>query len=319
MKLFTRYLNSAAFFDTPDAPGKTPAEIEREKIKATVSVTKAEDQQEQEQEEENKEEEKDDDKEEDDENDDEKDGEKDPPANETDEQKQERIAAEKQARKDARIQKRIDKLVADANLTKQENERLKKQLEANPDNKLTEEEVQARAEKLAADMVKQRTSQEIQKQFEADCKVVQDAAMKSDKDFMTNINAAAEDVGPIPAIMIGILKDLDNENGGEVLAYLAKNVDDYEEVHGLSEGRMTAKLIRLSDKIKAEAEAAKAAKKKQRSNVPDPITPVNEGRDARSSTVLPSNPTKSREDMENFVRIRNEQTAARRKANGGLL
>ena len=68
----------------------------------------------------------------------------------------------------------------------------------------------------------------------------------------------------------------------------------------------------------AQAEAAKAAKKKQRSNVPDPITPVNEGRDARSSTVLPSNPTKSREDMENFVRIRNEQTAARRKANGGF-
>lgn len=338
MKLFTRYLNSAAYFEGNNDQGseqKTPAQIEREKIAAGVVTAQTDDEgdkdKDKEQEEDNND--KDDEEDEGDKEEDDKEGEgeKDPPANETEDQKKERLAAEKQSRAQSRMQRRIDRLTADNNLTKQENERLKKQLEANPEAKLTEEEVQARAEKLAADIVKNRTNAEIRKQFENDCDEVQGAAIKADKEFMNNINAAAQEVAPIPGLMIGVLKDLDNENGGEVLAYLAKNVDVYETMFRdgvtdqdgnmvpISEGRMTAKLIRISDKLKADAEAAKAAKKKERSKVPDPITPVNEGRDARSSTVLPANPTKSAEDMQKFVELRNQQVAARRKANGGLL
>jgi hypothetical protein len=113
--------------------------------------------------------------------------------------------------------------------------------------------------------------------------------------------------------MIGILVDLDNENGGKVLNYLTQNVDEYEDIYSLSEGRMTAKLIRLSDKIKAEDDKAKAGKKKEHSNVPPPVTPVNEGRDVRTANAIPANPTKN---MDDFVRIRNAQEAERRKQRG---
>jgi hypothetical protein len=308
-----RYLNSAATLDAENE-GKSAAQLQREAIAASVVTakeTETETQTEVETETETEVEEESEENEDEDEE-----GEK-PPANETEEQKTARLAQEKEQakeqRKQDRIQKRIDKLVAERDLTRTENEELKKQLAAKAVDGLTEEEVNARAKKIAEDIVNERRTADTQKQFEKDCDILQKEAVKVNKKFNDDVNLMAQEVAPIPAIMIGILVDLDNENGGKVLNYLTQNVDEYEDIYSLSEGRMTAKLIRLSDKIKAEEDKAKAKNKKEHSNVPPPVTPVNEGRDVRTANVLPNNPTKN---MEDFVRIRNAQEAERRKQRG---
>jgi hypothetical protein len=314
-----RYLNSSAAFDAENE-GKSAAQLQREAIAATMKVAEPEDEVKEEEKEEEKEgdekeegdnEDKDGDKEDDDEDD------KKPPENETEEQKTARLAQEreqaKEDRKQARIQKRIDKLVAERDLTRTENENLKKQLAAKAVEGLTEEEVNARAKKIAEDIVNERNTENTKKQFEKDCELLQKEALKVNKKFNDQVTEMAQEVSPIPAIMIGILVDLDNENGGAVLNYLANNVDEYEDIYSLSEGRMTAKLIRLSDKIKEEEVKAKAGKKKEHSNVPPPVTPVNEGRDVRTANVLPNNPTKN---MDDFVRIRNMQVEENRKRRG---
>jgi hypothetical protein len=239
------------------------------------------------------------------------------PVDETAEEKAARVTQEKEDRKQARIEKRIGKLVAANELTKKENEDLRKQLDAKKVEGLTEEEVNARAKKLAEDMVRERETANTQKQFEKDCDKLADEALKIDPKFNNKVQEMAAEVAPIPMNMIGILADLDNENGGAVLNYLADNVDEYDDIHTLSEGRMTAKLIRISDKLKAAAEKAaaeaKEKAKKKKSDAPNPIIPVNEGRDTRTANALPNNPTKN---MEEYVRIRNEQDAAMRKARG---
>jgi len=236
---------------------------------------------------------------------------------ETAEEKTTRIAQEKEDRKQARIEKRIGKLVAANELTKKENEDLRKQLDAKKVDGLTEEEVNARAKKLAEDMVRERETANTQKQFEKDCDKLADEALKIDPKFNNKVQEMAAEVAPIPMNMIGILADLDNENGGAVLNYLADNVDEYDDIHTLSEGRMTAKLIRISDKLKAATEKAaaeaKEKAKKKKSDAPNPITPVNEGRDTRTANALPNKPT---ENMEEYIRIRNEQDAVKRKARG---
>jgi hypothetical protein len=325
-----RYLNSAATLDAENE-GKSAAQLQREAIAASVVTAKEDDnkQDDSNKEDDNKEEDKEDDEEnKDEENEDEDDESEKPPANETEEQKTARLAQEKEQakeqRKQDRIQKRIDKLVAERDLTRTENEELKRQLAAKAVDGLTEEEVNARAKKIAEDIVNDRNAITAQKQFEKDCEKLQNEALKINKKFNDDVNLMAQEVGPIPGNMIGILLDLDNENGGKVLNHLTQNIDDYEAFFTgdvdskgqpipISEGRMTAKLIRLSDKIKAEDDKAKAGKKKEHSNVPPPVTPVNEGRDVRTANAIPSNPTKN---MDDFVRIRNQQEADRRKQRG---
>jgi hypothetical protein len=314
-----RYLNSTATFDAENE-GKSAAQLQREAIAASVVTAKEDDnkQNDSNKEDDNKEEDKEDDEEnKDEENEEEDEEDEKPPANETEEQKAARLAQEKEQakeqRKQDRIQKRIDKLVAERDLTRTENEELKKQLAAKAVDGLTEEEVNARAKKIAEDIVNERRTEDTKKQFEKDCDILQKEAVKVNKKFNDDVNLMAQEVAPIPAIMIGILVDLDNENGGKVLNYLTQNVDEYEDIYSLSEGRMTAKLIRLSDKIKAEEDKAKSGKKKEHSNVPPPVTPVNEGRDVRTANVLPNNPTQK---MDDFVRIRNAQEAERRKQRG---
>ncbi len=322
-----RYLNSVATFDAENE-GKSAAQLQREAIAKTMAVAPKEGEENNEDKNEDKDEndtndkeddkekdEDDEDKEEEDENENEDD--KKAPENETEEQKTARLAQEKEQakedRKQARIQKRIDKLVAERDLTRTENEELKKQLAAKTVEGLTEEEVNARAKKIAEQLVNERNAESTKKQFEKDCDTLQKEALKANKKFDNDVALMAQEVAPIPAIMIGILVDLDNKNGGKVLNYLAQNVDEYEDIYNLSEGRMTAKLIRLSDKLKAEEDKAKAGKKKEHSNVPPPVVPVNEGRDARTANVLPNNPTQK---MDDFVRIRNQQEADRRKQRG---
>src|ERR1051326_7433495 len=313
-----RYLNSAAVFDA-ESDHKAAVEAQRksiqvETVKPEDSVGKLNEQEEPEEKKEEKEEEEN--EEEDEEKEEDEEGEK-LPENETDEQKKERIAKEKEAKRDARMQRRINKLTAERELTKKENEELRKQLSEKKVEGLTEEEVQRRAEKLAEDMVKQRQAKDAETQFQKDCDTLQEAAVKTDKEFNKKINIVAQEIAPIPGVMIGILSELDNENGGAVLSYLANNPDEYEamfkisgnDIVPLSEGRMTAKLIRISDKLKAEAKKPT----KERSKLPEPITPITESRDARTVDVLPKDPTKNIED---FVRIRNKQDAERRKARG---
>lgn len=329
-RLFTRYLNSAAFYDGNNdkgskEPEKTPNEIERDKILATMNRNETEDnnnegEKKEEQEENEDAEASEEDEEADEENESDKDGGKN--ENETDEQKKERIAKEKQERKEKRMQRRIDRLTAENSLTKKERDDLKKKLEAKPDANLTEEEVQSRAERLAEEIVAKRNEDEGKKLFQKDCDTLQEAATKVDKDFDKKINEVAADVGPIPQIMIGILAhNLDNENGGDVLAYLADNPEEYEDIYNLREGRMTAKLIRISDKLKAEKDAAEKAaaeaakNNKKKSKLPEPITPIQQGRDASTNDSIPANPT---QNMEQFVRVRNQQEIERRKARGGL-
>lgn len=316
-----RYLTSAMVYDGNNdqgKPEKTPAEIEREAILASIPEgdkvrNNEEDPDEKEEKEEGDKEEK-----EEKEDDDEK---EEKLENETDEQKIARIAAKKLERKEKRMQKRIDTLTAKLDLTEKEKVKLEDQLKANPDKTLTEEEVQRRAERLAADLVTKRENEEGKKLFQRDCDNLQAIAIKVDKDFDKKMAEVAEDVGAIPQHMIGVLSyNLDNQNGGEVLAYLANNPDEYEDIRELSEGKMTAKLIRLSDKIKIEKEKAEAKEKEKKTKekekpLPDPIEPINTGRDVSSSNQLPANPTKN---MDTFVRIRNQQELEAKKARGGF-
>lgn len=319
MKLFTRYLNSTAVRAPENeggAPEKTPAELQRESIAITASTDDGAEDKNADADPKPKSEEAEALDEEDKEGEEEEEGEegeedKFPPENETAEQKKERIAEEKLARKEQRMQKRIDKIAAERDLTKAENERLKKQIEEKPIEGLTEEEVQRRAEKLASDLVSQRTVENTQKEFEKICDALHDNAVKADKKFDANINEMAKEIGPIPRPLIYALNELDNENGADVLAYLANNVDDAEEIYGLSERRMTQRLIRISDKIKEEKAKTKTITKK--SAVPAPVTPIGEG-NARQRNVLPNNPT---QNIDDYVRIRNQQEADKRKARLG--
>lgn len=319
-----RHLNSTAVFDAQD-DARAAAEAQRKEIADSIKVADKEDGKEDENskgKEGDKEDGSDDTDDKDDRQNEEEDDKEDKEGaednkEETAEQKASRVAKAKEDRAKDRMQKRIDRVTAENELTKTENEELKKQLAAKKVEGLTEEEVNARAKKLADDMIRDRETASVQKQFEKDCDKLAEEALKIDKKFNAKVNEMATEVAPIPAIMIGILADLDNENGGAVLNYLADNVDEYEDIHTLSEGRMTAKLIRLSDKIKIESDKAaaeaKAKAKKEKSNAPAPITPVTEGRDVRTANALPNDPTKNIDD---FVRIRNQQEADRRKARG---
>lgn len=166
---------------------------------------------------------------------------------------------------------------------------------------LTEEEVERRANLKAEEKAAER-------EFAKAVSNLNKAATKADAEFPTKIKELTEDVAPIPGAMIGILEDLDNGNGGAVLAYLADNPDEYEEIFEMPLTRMANRLNKISDKV---AEAAKP-KKKAISKAPAPINGIKGGE--KSPTILPPNPTK---DMDTFVRMRREQVEQRRKARLG--
>jgi hypothetical protein len=322
MKTFIeKYLNSTAFIRDRDSDGRAEAAQTRAAIKVDVSPAGKKPDDNNENNDDNQNDDNNDSDGNDDNNNDQDDENEDDENNdndnnddnqETDEQKATRLAAEREAqkeqRKSDRQQKRIDKITAEREAIREENEKLKKQLAEKPIDGLTEEEVERRAADKAKKIAEERQTAEIQKQFEKDANSLFEASIKVDKDFEKKINATCAETAPIPSRMIAILADLDNKNGGAVLAYLANNVDDYDEIHTLGEGRMTAKLIRLSDKLKAAEKPAP----RQRSGLPDPITPIGEGRNNRGN-ALPAKPT---QNMDDFVRIRNQQEADKRKARG---
>lgn len=311
-----RYLNSAAVFAPDDAIAAQRAALQGQVTVGTRSENEGENNNDNNNnsndennngEDNSEDEDGEDDNEEDD---DEGSGGQNEPENETDEQKAARLAQEKEDRRQARIQKRIDKLTAQSRDKDAEIARLQAQLAEQPKEGLTEEEVSRRAQEEAQKIINQQNEENNKKQFEKDCENIQKAALKVDKDFNTKINNIAAEIAPIPAVMIGILTDLDNENGGEVLAKLADDADLYEEVIALPPGKMMLKLVRMSDRLK---EATKKPVKPQ-SKVPAPITPINEGR-TKKGDILPDKPNDPANIAE-FVRIRNEQEAAKRKARG---
>lgn len=311
-KTFTeKYMSSAAFrWDGNNDTGsdKTEAQLARESIQVDVGarsdaeIEAAGDKKEETSDNENKEEdeEKEDGEEEEEE-------EEESNENETDEQKEARIAKEKEDRRQARIQKRIDRLTAENGNKDKEIERLKAQLKEQPVEGLTEEEVERRAAAKAEQALKDKQAKDAEADFDKRNQGLYEAAKKADKAFENNVMELAEELnGVFPRELVYVLTDLDNENGGEVLSYLAlpDNVEEAVDILKLPPTKMMNKLIRISDKLK---ETKKAARKK--SAVAAPIEPVGEG-NKRQRNVLPPNPT---QNIDEWVRIRNEQSAAYKK------
>lgn len=213
-----------------------------------------------------------------------------------------KIAAKAQ-RKQERMQKRIDEAVAEREKYKQQLEDIKA---ANPDKNLTEAEVEARAEAKAAQKVAEKAAADLQAAFEADCDRLQKGARKLDKEFDDNVNDMADQFGPIPSFMIGILADTDN--GDEVLAYIAKNEEVAELIYSMKgkPAKMTRELVGISTKLLD----AKKKPKKEISKVPDPPTPVN-ARNVQNTTIT-SQDTKP-ENMDNYVAKRTKQMEEKRR------
>lgn len=229
---------------------------------------------------------------------------------ETAEEKTAREAIETEAakakRKEERVQKRIDKAVAAQRTAENEVIRLKEQLAANPDKKLTEEEVQNRAEIIANEKVAAKEVERLQIEFNKACDKLQDAGNKLDKEFTPKVNEMAAELGPIPSRIIGILADLDN--GAEVLKFMVDDIDEAEKLYDLKDRpeRLAIALVRIADKL----EAAKKPEKKQISQVPDPVRPVNGSR-VNTTQITAKDTTPA--GMDNYVRKRQQQMEQRRK------
>jgi len=222
-------------------------------------------------------------------------------------EKQEKIAAKAQRKQD-RMQRRIDEATAARKAAESERDRLKAQLEADPDKKLTEEEVEARAEAIAAKKLADKQIEEIQTKFNEACEKLQKEASKIDKDFDDKIADIAADIGPIPSFMIGVLEDLDN--GGEVLAFIANDDELAEKIWNLKKNpaKMTKEIVEISNTLSA----AKKKPKKQISRVPDPPEPVKTNRSSNSAVITEAD-TKN---MESYVAKRQAQMMEKRKLRG---
>lgn len=195
----------------------------------------------------------------------------------------------------ARIQRRIDKEVAKRKELETKIIELQKALEAKVaegEVTLTEEDIETRAEAKA-------NMKLAEKKFTEDCNKLQSEAVKIDKDFDKKIKAVADDIGPIPSLMIGVLADLDN--GGAVLNYLANDPDEAERIYALtnSPAKMAVELSKLSIKVIPKKETKAVSK------VPAPITPVGGGK-VNVDEVL-----SDKADMKEWIRIRNKQIKER--------
>jgi len=205
----------------------------------------------------------------------------------------------KSKRQVERMQKRIDTLTAKTRTTETENAELKKLLDAKKEDgslTLTEEEVERRAELKAEEKLGAR-------QFQKAVDTLAKGANALDKEFNKNINIVTSEIALLPPVMIGILEDLENEAGknvgAEVLVYLSKNIDAYEDIYSLSEGRMALKLQNLANKI-----TKKPAKPV--SQVPAPNKPVG-GNNVQS-------PLNDKMTDDEWIAKRNAEVAAKRRA-----
>ena len=216
--------------------------------------------------------------------------------------------AKKAARKEDRTQRRINELTAAKKNLETELANVKLQLAADPDKKLTEEEVQSRAEAIAAKKLADKELKDIQSNFEAACAKLQKDGQKIDKDFDAKVNDMAETFGQIPSFMIGVLEDFDN--GGEVLAFLANDEDEAEKIYEAKNkpAKMTKLLVEISNKL----EQAKKPVPKPISKVPETVKPVG-GNRASNSNIITEADTKN---MDSYVAKRRAQQEERRKTRG---
>jgi len=228
---------------------------------------------------------------------------------ETAEEKEKREASEKEAakaqRKQDRMQRRIDEAISAKKAAEDKVAALEAQLAADPDKTLTAEEIKKQAKALADEQIKAKELETLQANFQKSCDDLQAAAKKIDKEFDDKIEDVCAQFGPIPSFMIGVLADMDN--GGEVLAYLADKEDEAEGVWKKSPATMTRKLVEISNKLIE----AKKKPKKQLSNVPDPVEPVNGSRQVSSAIT-----EADAKDMEVWTAKRRQQMIERRKAQG---
>lgn len=201
----------------------------------------------------------------------------------------------------ARLQKRVGKTTGEKNQIAQQLADATAALNSKVEEGkgLSEEEVERRANEKAE-------AKAMEREFVKSVNTLSRNATKVDPQFPTNIKELTEDVAPVPSAMIGVLEDLDN--GGAVLAHLAANPDTYEEIYDLSLPKMASRLSKLSDKLLEEAKP----KKKAISKVPAPLNTIKGSE--KSPSILPANPTKN---MDEYVRMRNQQTAQRRKERYG--
>lgn len=205
---------------------------------------------------------------------------------------------EKLERTIARLQKRLDKETGSKkDLTKELNA-AKSALEAKQADGeivLTEEEVERRSEEKANRKVAET-------EFVKACNRIFDDAIKIDKQFKVKVDAMAEDIGPIPSIMIGILDDIDN--GAAVLSHLTNNVDEAEDIYKLSPAKMAIELAKISTKVVVKP------LKKDISKVPPPNEPIGGG---SVKGAFDPYDTKTNKDKD-WIEKRNKQVAEKRAA-----
>lgn len=201
----------------------------------------------------------------------------------------------------ARLQKRTGRTEGEKKEIARQLAEAKASLAANVEEGkgLSEEEVERRANAKAEEKMAER-------EFTRAVNNLNKEAKKVDAEFPTKIKELTEDVAPVPGHMIGILEDLDN--GGAVLAHLAANPEVYEDLYELPITRMATQLSKLSAKLIDEADKKK---KKPISQTPAPLNGVRGNN--KSPSQLPSNPT---QNMKDYVQQRNIQIAERRKARG---
>lgn len=302
--LKSHLLSGVRIFFAPDDDKRAAAQAEREKIK--VDNIKKEEEKKEDDEVEDKEIVE---KEEDKENEDKEDAEgenKEDDENKDDEKEEKELTAEQ--KEIVSLKKQVERLSRRVGKTAGERDQIKKDLNAAKASLtakvadgegLSEEEVERRAQ-ARAQVIASETAF-----LNAQTKLTKDAT-KIDKDFVKKINTVAEDIGGIPGAMIGILEDLDN--GGAVLANLADDPDTYEEIIALPLPKMASRLSKLSDKLIEDAKP----KKKAISKVPEPLDAIKGG--SESPNVLSDKPNKDKASMEKFVKQRQAQVEARRKA-----
>ncbi len=296
------FLNTSAIRYAPDAEGnKTAAELEREEIQVEELKPRVKAEGETEEETETQEEETTTEEVEEDDT-------IKPAAEimeETAEEKTIREAEEaanagvKTKRQVERMQKRIDALTAKTRTTETENIELKKLLDAKKADgtlALSEEEVERRAELKAEEKIAQTA-------FNRAVKNLATSANKLDKEFQNNIKDVTDEAGLLPPVMIGILEDLETDEGKaigpEVLVYLSKNLDDYEDIVGLSEGKMALKLQSIANKISKKSP-------KPISRTPAPNTPINPNR--------VSTPLNDKMSDDEWIAKREAEIAAKKRA-----
>jgi len=297
----SRLLSSAVYYAAEDEKGNGDTKSEKDKvregIKTTNNAEKEDDKTEtdntldKEDDKEGKEEGKDDDKESDEGGEDD-DKEEDKEDKELTPEQKEIAALQKKV---SRLEKRTGRTAGERDQLKKDLAAARTQLEAKVEagEGLTEEEVERRSNIKAEQIATQREYDKAVKKLVSD-------ATKADKDFNTKAGEMASEVAPVTPFMIGALEDIDN--GGAVLAYLADNVDEYEEIFAMSPAKIVSRFNRISEKLIADAKPIKKISK-----VPDPPEKGLKGNQSSPSVLNPKN-------MAEYTRVRMQMKDDRRKA-----